>query len=148
MNPTARGYDTATRSKAVSNRPPSHPPSHPTAIKLGKGLTRNVAIKGSNNLRAFRWGADADHPDVIFLHHALSCANKASESGRTIESYESYPKGNVRGAVACSFAKTRARQDAGHSLRDAGAPRGEITRQPSCPTGSLGTAIPGASAHT
>ena len=44
-----------------------------------------------------------------------------------MESYESYPKGNVRGTVACSFAKTRARQDAERSLRDAGAPRGEIS---------------------
>jgi hypothetical protein len=44
-----------------------------------------------------------------------------------IESYESIPKGNVHGAVACSFAKARVRQDAERSLRDAGAPLGEIS---------------------
>jgi len=38
--------------------------------------------KAGNDLRAFRWGADADHPDVIYLHPTLSFANKAGESGR------------------------------------------------------------------
>jgi hypothetical protein len=66
-------------------------------------------------------------PNAAYLHPALSFANKAGESGRMIESYESFSKGNVRGADACSFAKTRVRQDAERSLRDAGAPHGEIS---------------------
>jgi hypothetical protein len=68
-------------------------------------------------------------PDLraIYLHPAPTFANKAGESGRISESCESFPNGNIRGAVACSFAKTRARQDAERSLRDAGAPREEIS---------------------
>jgi hypothetical protein len=67
------------------------------------------------------------HSNATNLHPTLTFANKAGESGGTIESYESFPKGNVRGAVAFSFAKTRVRQDAERSLREAGALRGEIS---------------------
>ena len=28
-----------------------------------------------NDLRAFRWGAVADHADAIYFHPTLSCAN-------------------------------------------------------------------------
>jgi hypothetical protein len=38
--------------------------------------------KARNELREFRWGTFADHPHVISLHPALSCANNAGESGR------------------------------------------------------------------
>jgi hypothetical protein len=83
--------------------------------------------KARSALRALRRGAAAFHPNVIYLHPALSFANNAGEPGRTIESEDAYPKGHVRRAIACSLAKTRARQDAERCLRDAGAPRGEIS---------------------
>ena len=99
-----------------------------TAIKPGKGLTRNLAIKRQGTISERSGGArphfTLTQPPFTPRYRSL---NKAGESGKSIESYESIPKGNIRGAVACSFAKTRVRQDAGHSLRDAGAPRGETS---------------------
>gem|GEM_PF-1046665 len=86
--------------------------------------------KAGNDLRAFRWGTVADHPYVIYLHPTLSFANKASESGRIFDSHQPCSKGNDRGAMAFSFAKTRVRQDAERSLRDAGAPQEEISVPP------------------
>jgi hypothetical protein len=83
--------------------------------------------KAGKDLRAFRWGKVADHPYVIYLHPTLSFANKASESGRSFDSHQPSSKGSDRGAMACSFAKIRVRQDAERSLRDAGAPGGEIS---------------------
>jgi hypothetical protein len=38
--------------------------------------------KAGNDLRAFRWGADADRTDVTYLHHTFSFANHIGESGR------------------------------------------------------------------
>ena len=35
--------------------------------------------KAGNDLRAFRWGTVADHPDLIYLHPTLSCAKSADE---------------------------------------------------------------------
>jgi len=83
--------------------------------------------KAGNDLRAFRWGTVADHPYLIYLHPTLWLANKASESGRSFDSHQPSSKGNDRGTMACSFAKIRVRQDAERSLRDAGAPREEIS---------------------
>jgi hypothetical protein len=80
-----------------------------------------------NDLRAFRWGTVADHSYVIYLHPTLSFANKASESGRSFHSHQPSSKGNDRGTMACSFGKIRVRQDDERSLRDAGAPGGEIS---------------------
>ena len=37
--------------------------------------------KAGNDLRAFRWGTVADHPNLIYLHPTLSFVNKASEKG-------------------------------------------------------------------
>jgi len=50
--------------------------------------------KAGNDLRAFRWGAVADHPYLIYLHPTLSFANKASEKGR--ERSPSVPVGGGR----------------------------------------------------
>ena len=94
---------------------------HPNVVYLHPTLS--FATKAGKALRAFRWGTDVYHPNVVYLHPTLSFANRVGESGKIIESCESFSNRNIRGAVACSYAKTRARQDAGHSLRDAGAPR-------------------------
>jgi hypothetical protein len=104
------------RRKPNPNRDSFHRPGDQTDEE--KGIQ-----KAGNDLRAFRWGAVTYQPNVNNIHHTPTFANKAGGTGRIIENDESFPKGNVRGAVACSFAKTRVRQDAERSLRDAGAPR-------------------------
>jgi hypothetical protein len=86
--------------------------------------------KAGNARRSFRGGAATFRPNAIYLHPTLSFANKASESGKIFDSHQPCSKGNVRGAMACSFAKTRVRQDAERSLRDAGAPQEEISVPP------------------
>ena len=67
----------------------------------GKGLTRNVAIKRQNDLRAFRWGMATFHPDVTYLHPTLSCANNAGESGRMLMSNPSCPHRIARDSDPC-----------------------------------------------
>jgi hypothetical protein len=48
------------------------------SVAFGIQLLPERHQKAGNDLRVFRWGTVADHPDVINLHPALSCANNAS----------------------------------------------------------------------
>ena len=110
-------------------------------VPLVARRVENVAfflIRARNDLRAFRWGTATFHPNATNLHPTAPFANKVSEReyAAMVHLAPDIPRPRLKtksvreeDSSLCahsSLAKTRARQDAGRSLRDAGAPREEF----------------------